>query len=51
MARLPRAQVLLTCNTANLAESTVLSTRPFLLAVAQLTGLPTQAQIGAIGGC
>jgi phospholipid/cholesterol/gamma-HCH transport system substrate-binding protein len=46
-----RGQALLTCNAANLAESTVFSTRPFLLAVAQLTGIPTQAQIGEIGGC
>jgi phospholipid/cholesterol/gamma-HCH transport system substrate-binding protein len=48
---LPRAQAMLTCNTANLAESTVFSTHPFLLALGQLTGLPTQAEIGAIGGC
>ena len=48
---LARSQVLLTCNTANLAESTVFSTHPFMLALGQLTGIPTQAQIGAIGGC
>ncbi len=48
---LPRAQLMLTCNAANLAESTVFSTRPFLLALAQLSGVPTQAQIGAIGRC
>ncbi len=48
---LPRAQAFLTCNTANLAESTVFATRPFLLTLGQLTGIPTQAQIGAIGGC
>ncbi len=48
---LPRAQALLTCNTANLAESTVFATRPFLLMLGQLSGIPTQAQIGAIGAC
>jgi phospholipid/cholesterol/gamma-HCH transport system substrate-binding protein len=48
---LPRAQVLITCNTANLAESTVFSARPFLLMLGQLTGIPTQAEIGTIGGC
>ena len=46
-----RAQAMLTCNAANLAESTVFATRPFLLMLGQLTGVPTQAQIGAIGGC
>jgi phospholipid/cholesterol/gamma-HCH transport system substrate-binding protein len=48
---LPRAQAMLTCNTANLAESTVFATRPFLLMLGQLTGIPTQAQLRAIGGC
>ena len=48
---LPRATLLFTCNTANLAESTVFSTHPFLLALGQLSGVPTQAEIGAIGGC
>jgi phospholipid/cholesterol/gamma-HCH transport system substrate-binding protein len=48
---LPRGLVMFTCNTANLAESTVFASRPFLLALGQLTGVPTQAQIGAIGGC
>jgi hypothetical protein len=47
----PRGLEIFTCNTANLAESTVFESRPFLLALGQLSGIPTQAQIGAIGGC
>ena len=46
-----RGQVLATCNTAQLAEATVFATRPFLHAVAQLTGFPTAAKISSIGGC
>jgi hypothetical protein len=42
---------MITCNTANLAESTVFPSRPFILALAQLTGVPTQAQINSVGGC
>jgi phospholipid/cholesterol/gamma-HCH transport system substrate-binding protein len=48
---LPRAQAMLTCATATLAEATVFPTRPFILALAQLTGVPTAAQTAAAGGC
>jgi hypothetical protein len=48
---LPRAQAMLTCATAQLAEGTVFPTRPFILALAELTGVPTQAQTAAAGGC
>jgi phospholipid/cholesterol/gamma-HCH transport system substrate-binding protein len=42
---LRRASVLLSCNTAGLAENTVFPTTPYLLTAAQLTGLPTSAEI------
>jgi phospholipid/cholesterol/gamma-HCH transport system substrate-binding protein len=40
-----RASVLLSCNTAGLAENTVFPTTPYLLTLAQLTGLPTSQEI------
>ena len=42
---------MITCNTANLAETTAFPSRPFLLALAQLSGVATQSQITAVGGC
>jgi phospholipid/cholesterol/gamma-HCH transport system substrate-binding protein len=48
---LPRGQVLVSCNTARLAESTVFPTRPYLLVLAELTGFPTTTQINDLGGC
>jgi phospholipid/cholesterol/gamma-HCH transport system substrate-binding protein len=42
---LRRGQLLLSCNTAGLAESTVFNQRIYTLTVAQLSGLPTTAEI------
>jgi phospholipid/cholesterol/gamma-HCH transport system substrate-binding protein len=46
-----RAQTLFACNTVNLAEETVFPTRPFVTTLAELTGVPTTDQLGALGGC
>ena len=46
-----RSQVLFTCNTSQLAEATVFPTRPFVHALAQLTGVPTASEIASLGGC
>jgi phospholipid/cholesterol/gamma-HCH transport system substrate-binding protein len=48
---LPRGLVMFSCNTSNLAEETVFPTRPYLVALAQLTGFPTTDLIGSLGGC
>ena len=42
---------MLTCATATLAEGTVFPTRPFILALAQLTGVPTPGADRRGGGC
>jgi phospholipid/cholesterol/gamma-HCH transport system substrate-binding protein len=48
---LPRGLVMASCATAGLAESTAFPTRPYLTALAQLTGFPTTTQLGGLGGC
>jgi phospholipid/cholesterol/gamma-HCH transport system substrate-binding protein len=48
---IPRAQSMITCATVALAEGTVFPTVPFLGTLAQLTGVPSQAQVAAAGGC
>jgi phospholipid/cholesterol/gamma-HCH transport system substrate-binding protein len=48
---LPRGLVMFSCNTSRLAEETVFPTRPYLVALAQLTGFPTTSLIGSLGGC
>lgn len=48
---LPRTQALITCATTDLAESTIYPTLPVLSTLAQLTGVPTRAQIEPVGGC
>jgi phospholipid/cholesterol/gamma-HCH transport system substrate-binding protein len=47
----PRAQSMITCATVALAEGTVFPTLPLLGTLAQLTGVPSQAQVSAAGGC
>jgi phospholipid/cholesterol/gamma-HCH transport system substrate-binding protein len=46
-----RAQSMITCATVALAEGTVFPTLPLLGTLAQLTGVPSQAQVSAAGGC
>jgi hypothetical protein len=48
---LPRAQATITCATVSLAEGTVFPTLPLLGTLAQLTGVPSSAQIDTAGGC
>jgi phospholipid/cholesterol/gamma-HCH transport system substrate-binding protein len=46
-----RGLLLASCNTTSLAESTVFTAKPFLRAVAELTGFPTTANLTSLGGC
>jgi phospholipid/cholesterol/gamma-HCH transport system substrate-binding protein len=48
---LVRGLLLASCNTSSLAESTAFTTKPFLQAVAELTGFPTTADLRELGGC
>jgi phospholipid/cholesterol/gamma-HCH transport system substrate-binding protein len=48
---LARGMVMVSCNTARLAESTAFTNRAFLLTLAELTGFPSTAKIDSLGGC